>query len=104
MDITKLQSIMNGDFLRSKAIKQQYKLIGLIAGLLFVYILAGYHSISQQKHLADLRKEVKDKKFEYLTISAERVDKTKQSQIAIELQERGSQLQSNRKAAIRLRP
>lgn len=76
MNTADIQSWLNGDKLRSEALRKHYKLIGLIVVLVFVYIFAGYRSMQQQNRLSDLRKEVKDKKMEYLTISAELVQMT----------------------------
>ena len=97
-----IQSWLNGEKLRSDTFRKQYKLIALIVVLIFIYILAGYHSIEQQKRLGDLREQVRDAKFEYLTISAVRVEVTRQSQIVRHLQEAGSELQENRKPPIRI--
>lgn len=88
--------------LRSEAVRKQYKLIGLIVFLIFVYILAGYHAAQQQHRLSDLQKEVKDKKFEYLTISSQLVTITKMSNLSKELERRGSAVQENKEPAIRI--
>ena len=73
---------LNGEKLRSSKVRKQYKLIGLILVLIFVYITAGYRAMEQQHRLSDLRKEVRDKKFEYLTISSQLVNETRQSRVA----------------------
>lgn len=87
---------MNGEVLRSKSIQKYYKLAALIVVLIFVYILGGYHSMQQHRRLSDLKKEVKDIKFEYLTTSAERSELTRQSQVVQELRERNSDLKENK--------
>ena len=81
MTIADVQGWLNGEKLRSEFLRKQYKLIALICGCIFVYILAGYHAMQQQHRLSDLRKEVRDKKFEYLTISSDLVKQTRQSQV-----------------------
>ena len=58
--------------------------------------------MQQQHKLSDLRKEVRDKKFEYLTISSQLVRETKQSQIVKSLKEKGSTLQESTIPAIRV--
>ena len=98
----KIQGFLNGELLRSEWVRKQYKLIGLIAFLVFVYILAGYHSMQQQHQLTDLRKEVRDKKFEYLTLSTELVTVTRQSEVQKELERRGSKLKENKKPAVKI--
>jgi uncharacterized membrane-anchored protein YhcB (DUF1043 family) len=92
-----IQSWLNGDKLRSKALRDQYPLIGLIVGLIFLYILTGYQSAKQQHHLTDTKKEMLDAKFRYMTISAELTNTTRQSQVIQVLHEHGSDLQENTK-------
>ena len=92
-----IQSWLNGDKLRSKALREQYPLIGLIVGLVFLYILTGYQSAKQQHHLTDTKKEMLDAKFRYMTISAELTNTTRQSQVIQVLHENGSNLQENTK-------
>jgi hypothetical protein len=56
-DAHDIQSWLNGDKLRSRKIREQYPLIGLIVGLVFLYILIGYQSAKQQHRLTDTKKE-----------------------------------------------
>ena len=86
---------MNGDRLRSKKIREQYPLIGLIVGLIFLYILTGYQSVKQQHRLTDTKKEMLDAKFRYMTVSAQLTNTTRQSQVMEALQQKGSTLQEN---------
>ena len=94
-DTHDIQSWLNGDKLRSRKIREQYPLIGLIVGLIFLYILAGYQSAKQQHRLTDTKKEMLDAKFKYMTISAQLTDMTRQSQVIQALREQGSSLQEN---------
>ena len=102
MKSTTIQGWLNGEFLRSEWLRKQYKLIALICVLVFIYILVGYQSMQQQHQLSDLRKEVRDKKFEYLSLSTQLVNMTRQSYIAEELVKSGSKLKENKKPAIRV--
>ena len=102
MEARNIQGWLNGEKLRSSKVRKQYKLIGLILVLIFVYITAGYRAMEQQHRLSDLRKEVRDKKFEYLTISSQLVNETRQSRVAKQLEERGSKLKPNKEPAIRI--
>ena len=91
-----IQSWLNGDkLLRSKKIREQYPLIGLIVGLIFLYILTGYQSAKQQHRLTDTKKEMLDAKFRYMTISAQLTNTTRQSKVIEALRENGSTLQEN---------
>jgi len=101
-DAHDIQSWLNGDLLRSRKIKEQYPLIGLIVGLIFLYILTGYQAVKQQHRLTDTKKEMLDAKFRYMTISAQLTDKTRQSQIIKALQENGSTLQENTKPPVKI--
>ena len=94
-DAQHIQSWLNGDLLRSKRFREQYPLIGLIVCLVFIYILTGYQSIKQQHRLTDTKKEMMDAKFRYMTISAELMNTTRQSQVVDALREQGSTLQEN---------
>ena len=90
-----IQSWLNGDMLRSQKIREQYPLIGLIVGLVFLYILTGYQAAKQQHRLTDTKKEMLDAKFRYMTISAQLTDATRQSTVGEVLRENGSTLQEN---------
>lgn len=92
-----IQSWLNGDKLRSKKIRDQYPLLGLIALLIFLYIFAGYQSDKQVNRLSDTKKEMLDAKFKYMTISAQLTNTTRQSQIIEALRANGSALQENTK-------
>lgn len=94
-DTHDIQSWLNGDKLRSRKIREQYPLLGLIVGLIFLYILAGYQSAKQQHRLTDTKKEMLDAKFKYMTISAQLTNMTRQSQVIQALREQGSSLQEN---------
>ena len=94
-DTHHIQSWLNGDLLRSKRLRAQYPLIGLIAGLIFLYILLGYQSARQQHRLTNTKKEMLDAKFRYMTISAELMNATRQSQVTEALRHQGSKLEEN---------
>ena len=70
--------------------------MGLIVGLIFLYILTGYQAVKQQHRLTDTKKEMLDAKFRYMTISAQLTNTTRQSQVIEALQINGSTLQENR--------
>ena len=98
-----IQSWLNGDKLRSKRLKEQYPLIGLIVGLVFLYILTGYQSDKQQLRLTDTKKEMLDAKFRYMTISAQLTNTTRQSQIIEVLQTQGSALKENNVPPVKIK-
>ena len=102
-DAHDIQSWLNGDKLRSKRFREQYPLIGLIVGLIFLYILIGYQSGRQQHRLTDTKKEMLDAKFRYMTISAQLTNSTRQSQVIEVLKENGSELQENRVPPVKVK-
>ena len=102
-DIHDIQSWLNGDKLRSQKIREQYPLIGLIVGLVFLYILTGYQSAKQQHRLTDTKKEMLDAKFRYMTISAQLTNSTRQSQVIEVLKVNGSELQENRIPPVKIK-
>lgn len=103
MDIKTVQSWLSGEKLRSEFLRKQYRLIALIVAMFFVYILAGYNSMRQQRHLSDLKREVKMAKFEYLTISAQLAEQTRQSKIGNRIEEGGKKVEENRTPVVMIK-
>ena len=101
-DAHDIQSWLNGDKLRSERAKEYYPLLGLILGLIFLYLLLGYQAGKQQHRLTDTKKEMLDAKFRYMTISAQLTNSTRQSQIIEALREHGSTLQENTKPPVKI--
>jgi hypothetical protein len=97
-----IQSWLNGDRLLSKRFKQQYPLIGLIAVLIFFYILTGYQAVRQQHQLSDAKKAMMDAKYQYITIHAELTNAIRQSHIIEELKSKGSTLKENTRPTIKI--
>jgi len=94
-DAHDIQSWLNGDIFRSQRMKEQYPLIGLIVGLIFLYILTGFLAVQHQQRLTDTKAEMTDAKYRHMTISAELTNSTRQSQVIEALQANGSALQEN---------
>lgn len=67
----------------------------MIAILILIYILTGYQAIHQQHRITDLKQEVLDAKFEYMTIHADFANRTKQSEIRKQLTLKESTLHTN---------
>ena len=102
MNTHDIQSWLNGEKLLSKGLRKQYKLIVLIIVMIFIYIYSGYQSMYQQHKLTDTKKEMLDAKFEYLTISAQWVNATRQSEITKTLEGCGSDLKENTTPPVRI--
>ena len=98
-----LKDILNGDIVTADWFRRQYMVLLLIGGLLFVYIYQGYVAQRQNYRTSKLKKEIQDADYELMTMQATLTDLTRQSAVAGELKERGSELQENSKPVIRLR-
>ncbi len=97
-----LQEILNGDFLTRAWVKKQYRLILLICGLIFLYILSDFSAQRQHNRLTQTERELQDARFIYQTLHAELVEQTRQSSISATLQERGSSVKENTRPVIRI--
>ncbi len=97
-----VKDILSGNVLGQDWFRQQYRLILLISGLVFLYIYLGYQSQRQMRMLSDLQKELQDVQMTQLTVNAELMNKSRQSSIAKMLQEKGSKLKESNTPAIRV--
>lgn len=97
-----VKDILSGNVLGQDWFRQQYRLILLISGLVFLYIYFGYQSQRQMRMLSDLQKELQDVQMTQLTVNAELMNKSRQSSIAKMLQEKGSKLKESNTPAIRV--
>jgi hypothetical protein len=98
-----LKEILNGSIMTRESVRKQYRLLGLIAALAFLYIYCGYVCQHQKHRTGDLKKELQDADYELLTLEAELTDMTRQSSVETELQSRGSRLKTNTQPVIRIR-
>ena len=97
-----LKDILSGNILTKAWLKRQYKVIGLISVLIFVYIHCGYLAQRQQRNLSELQKELQDAQFVQLSLSAELMEKTRQSSISKMLTEKESKVKPSTTPAIRI--
>ncbi|MCQ2342713.1 MAG: hypothetical protein MJZ75_04380 [Paludibacteraceae bacterium] len=96
------KEVLSGDILLREWVRDQFPLLWLIVGLICIYILLGYQAQAQQKHLTDLQKELQDKHYKQLFIESEVTQRTRQSQIVQELEQRGSTIKENKKPVINI--
>jgi len=99
---TTFQEILSGEVFTRDNIRQYYPLIFLIVGLTALYIDCGYRAQRQQRQIAELNRQIEDAHFEYLTVSAQYVEQTRQSVIAKRLEEQGSKIKTSTKPAIQI--
>lgn len=87
-----LRDILDGNILTKKFIQKQYGLLVMIAVLLFVYVDNRYSCETQMKRENQLKKELKELKYESLTISAELMQMSRRSNVLRQVNERGLNL------------
>ena len=97
-----LKDILSGEVLKNGWFKKQYKLILLIAGLIFMYIYCDYLGQAQQHRLSTLKKELQDAHFVKTTLNAELMSSTRQSAISQSLKEQGSRVKETNTAPTRI--
>jgi hypothetical protein len=86
------RDILNGNILTKKFLQKQYGLIGMIAILMFMYVDNRYYCETQQAKEIELKKKIQDVKYESLTISAELMQISRQSNVLKMVNERGLNL------------
>lgn len=86
------KSIVGGEFLNSKFVRKQIKLILLIVVCLFFYISNRYISQQEIIEIAQLKEQLKDIKYDALTRSSELTERSRQSRVEDYLKEKGDSL------------
>ncbi len=87
-----VRDILNGNILTKKFIRKQYMLLVLLVALSIFYIDNRYSSEKQISRITTLKKNIQDAKYESLTISAELMEISRQSNIYKLMQSKGMQL------------
>lgn len=84
-----VRDLMSGNILTKKFIQKQYGLLIMLAVLAFVYIDNRYYIETQMNKENRLRRELRDVKYESLTISAELMQISRRSNVLRMINERG---------------
>ena len=87
-----IRDILNGEILSKNFLRKQYRLIIMIAILAFWYVDNRYTCETQLAKEIELKKEIQDLKYESLTISAELMDISRQSNVLKMVNENGLNL------------
>lgn len=87
-----VRDILNGNILTKKFIRRQYLLIILLVVLSIGYIDNRYASEKQIANMVMLKKNIQDAKYESLTISAELMEISRQSNLLLLMESKGMQL------------
>ena len=84
-----LRDILNGSILKKKFIQKHYGLFILIAFLIFVYIDNRFYCETQISKEVKLKQQLKDIKFESLTISAQLTTLNRRTYVMNYINEKG---------------
>lgn len=84
-----IKDIINGNILTKNFLRKQYPLMIMIAFLAFLYIDNRYYCETQLSKVLKLKREIQDVKYESLTISAELMEISRQSNVRKMIKERG---------------
>jgi hypothetical protein len=87
-----VRDILNGNILTKKFLQKQYGLLIMIAALTFLYVDNRYYCETQLAKEIDLKKKIQDVKYESLTISAELMEISRQSNVINKVNESGINL------------
>lgn len=88
-------SVLSGNILSRAEVKKQYPYMLFIAFLMMIYIGNVFKMQQLHRYHGRLSTEVKELRAKSLTISSQRVDATRQSQIIKELEARGIDLRES---------
>ena len=87
-----LRDILNGNILTKKFLQKQYGLLIMIAALTFLYVDNRFYCETRLAKEIDLKKKIQDVKYESLTISAELMEISRQSNVMNKVNESGINL------------
>src|SRR5450759_1952886 len=76
-----LRDVLNGNILTKKFFQKQYGLLIMIAVLTFFYVDNRYYCETQLAKEIEMKKKIQDAKYESLTISAELMQISRQSNV-----------------------
>ncbi len=88
-----VRDILNGNILTKKVFKKQYGLLIMIACLAFLYVDNRFYCETQLAKEIEMKKKIQDVKYESLTIKAELMETSRQSNVLKMIRERGVDLQ-----------
>lgn len=87
-----IRDIFNGNILTKKFLQKQYGVIIMIAVLTFLYVDNRFYCETQLAKEIELKKKIQDVKYESLTISAELMEISRQSNVMKKVNDSGINL------------
>lgn len=97
-----IRDILNGNILTKKFIQKQYGLLIMLAVLAFVYVDNRYYCETRMSKENQLKNELKDLKYESLTISAELMEISRRSNVLRMINDKGLDLVETTSPSIRI--
>lgn len=97
-----LRDIFTGDFWTREFITKQFKLLLLIGAMFLLYINAGYRAEKQHNKILILRQQLQDLHYEYLTLSSELSEMSRQSNVSDQLKEHNSNVKESLTPAVKI--
>jgi len=98
-----IRDILNGNILTKNFIKKQYKLLIMMSLLAFLYVDNRYYCETQLAKEIKLKKEILDLKYESMTISAELMAISRQSNVLSIVKAKGLNLMETYTPAIEIK-
>ena len=87
-----VRDFLNGNILTKRFFQKQYGLLIMIAALTFLYVDNRFYCETRLAKEIDLKKKIQDVKYESLTISAELMEISRQSNVMNKVNESGINL------------
>lgn len=87
-----IRDVINGNILTKKFFQKQYGLLIMMAILAFMYVDNRFYCETQLAKVIELKKDIQDVKYESLTISAQLMEISRQSNIQRMIKEKGLNL------------
>lgn len=97
---SKIIDFINGNILTKNVLKKQYPFLLFVALLTFLYVDNRFYNEKQLSKMLKMQRELRDIKYESLTISAELMKISRQSSIREMIKERGLTLREGNKPAV----
>lgn len=84
-----LRTLLGGDFLTRKTAQKQAPFLFFLVFLAVIYIANSYYAEKKIRKIEDLQKEIKELRYEYVSLKSRLMQNSSQSAVARGLQEEG---------------
>jgi len=98
-----VNAILDGSFLNSTFLRQQYKFLSLLVLMLIIYIANRYTLTRKIAEVDDLKKELTELRYEALIQRSNLMQESRQSHIYDLVEEKGLELEQSTQAPYRLK-